>query len=76
MDLELVETDKLVEELMRRSHHFVLGMVCVDGGPSGDTIIRRHHVGNSHVCLGLLTDLSDVMLRQFRSCARPYENWG
>ena len=71
--MELVGTDELMEELLRRCDHGVVGMTrCGDPGPK-DTSVFRKWKGNSHTCAGLAFDVAEEALAASKREARPYD---
>jgi len=64
-DLSLVPTDDLMSEVLSRFDHAAfIGMACnYTSGKDGSLhYYSRRWVGNSHTCVGLLTDLQSVIL--------------
>ena len=62
MQIELVPTQSLIEELMNRFDHVVLSGI-IDGGDHYKEIWR--HKGNSRTCQGLATGLTFQMEPSF-----------
>jgi hypothetical protein len=62
-ELELITTEELIAELVRRSDHLVLAYR-IDLSPDGNEDIRvvRQFEGDTHVCLGLCVDVQSRIL--------------
>ena len=58
MDIELVETETLIVEVMKRFDHAILygTTMAIDGKTMND---RWQYVGNARMCRGLTLDMMD-----------------
>jgi hypothetical protein len=65
-DLELVETEDLIEALMRRFDHSVFVGMAVGVGSPQAIEIRRRWVGNSHTCMGLASDVGQAIWSDYQ----------
>jgi len=71
VDLELVATDDLIDEVLRRVDHGIVGLL--QAGTHGEdtfTCLRRW-TGNSHACMGLATDTNYAIMTFLRECEEP-----
>jgi len=76
-DLALVSADSMIQELMDRFDHAAfIGMAVRDLPGHGESAIRirRSWRGSPHVCLGLLADLSDVVLEDMRESSEDIDD--
>lgn len=76
MDLELVSTDDLLDEICRRADHTVYCAMLINsvaGGPDEltDIMIDWRCDGNSHVGMGLCADLQAHILAGLRERKVP-----
>ena len=62
-DLELFSTDDLVDELLNRHDHGAIALMKDDAKPNLNLLFRRWK-GNSHTVVGLLFDISQVILEE------------
>ena len=71
VDLELVSTDDLIDEVFRRADHGIIGLLQV--GTHGDESFTcwRRWKGNSHTCMGLATDATGAIMASLRDCEEP-----
>jgi hypothetical protein len=65
MDLELVPTEDLINELLTRHDHAVFAGLFTP--VDGTVQIRLRWKGNTHTCVGLATDVGDAALEGFYS---------
>ena len=76
IDLELVPTDDLLEELLRRVDHGIFsGLQTGTHGGDNHTYIGRW-TGNTHTCIGLGADLNRAMLDEIRTRTSEIEPEG
>jgi hypothetical protein len=61
-NLEFIPTDELMEEILKRMDHGVIGLIKIKDGDNTQQIARRWK-GNSHTCCGLCANLSSTILR-------------
>ena len=69
MNLELVESSKLLEELTSRFDHMVF-IGATTRGPD-EFQIWREWKGSTHLCVGLATDMGDWLLTDLRNRVTP-----
>ena len=67
MELELIETDVLITELLRRFDHAVVVGLLVESEVRGDMKVARHWGGNLHTCMGLCSDTANVLSLHLRT---------
>ena len=72
MQIELVPTQSLIEELMNRFDHVVISGI-IDGGDQYKEIWR--HKGNSRTCQGLATGLT-FQIQKYRDDRIDIEQLG
>lgn len=76
MDVEMITTDDLAKELLRRCDHGALILMrCGEAGKSDNVYIRRWH-GNVHAAMGLCDDLRDFVLQEHRKLEKPWDGQG
>jgi len=63
-DLDLVPTSELVDELISRCDHGVIGLFhSRKYGETVDLTVKKYWKGNEHTCLGLCTDIQNEILK-------------
>lgn len=74
LDLELVPTDDLVQELANRTDH---GLICLfregELGPEHHSVIR-HWWGIHHLAIGLAQEMKYIILEDLQDGMHPIKN--
>ncbi len=69
LDLKLVPTSDLLEEVLHRFDHAVFSGMRVQNNNDIDTMGRWH--GNSFACAGLAVDVQQRCIKAFHDKSRP-----
>jgi soluble P-type ATPase len=69
VNLELIESSKLLEELTKRFEHVIF--VGATSRESDKFQILRKWKGNAYFCVGLATDMGDWLLTDLRNRVTP-----
>jgi len=70
LNLELVGTEELITEVLKRFDHCVL--VGLKDDQSAVTTVRRY-LGDYHCCMGLVTDMQHVIFNDIMDAEKPLE---
>lgn len=76
IDLSVIPTKELVDELVGRFDHSVFCGMQVGGAGPKDSVFRRRWKGNTHTCVGLTEDMKVTMLRHFHDEQKPFQDDG
>lgn len=72
MSLELISTNDLLEELVRRHDAVVLTGVKFTNDRNGEYLTFCRHGGNRHACLGLLSVASHKISNEEVQMTKPF----
>jgi hypothetical protein len=73
--LELVQTSRLIDELLGRYEHAIFaGLNVMVYGENGEQHVRRKWTGNSVTCQGLAWTLANAVDRELNEESKPLED--